>query len=48
LSMEYISPEYQEQLEELAEVLVTPERFSGSVALAEVVELRLFSEDNAA
>jgi predicted transcriptional regulator len=43
--MEYITPEYQEQLEELAEVLVTPERFAASVALAEVVELRLFNED---
>ena len=36
--MEYVSPEYQQQLQELAEALVTPERFSrdlGQLALFE-------------
>ncbi len=36
--LEYVSPEYQDQLEELAERLVTPERF-GEVVLARVIEL---------
>lgn len=29
--LQYVSPEYQEQLEELAETLVTPERFGAEV-----------------
>ncbi len=36
--MKYVSPEYQKQLEDLAETLVTPERF-GQLALSGEVQL---------
>lgn len=36
--MEYVSPKYEKQLQDLAETLCTPERF-GKIVLAEVVEL---------
>jgi hypothetical protein len=42
--MEYVSVKYEEQLEQLATVLVTSERFAGSLALAEVVETQLIEE----
>lgn len=35
--MEYVTPEYEQQLNELAKELVTPERF-GKVALRETVQ----------
>lgn len=37
--MEYVSDKYQATLEVLAEVLVTPARYSGSVVVPEMVEL---------
>lgn len=40
--MRYVSPEYQQRLDNLAELLVTKERFNkslGQAALFEVVEL---------
>lgn len=43
--MEYVSPEYQKQLEQLAEQLVTPERFSPDVAV-EIAQLALFAIEN--
>jgi hypothetical protein len=42
--LKYVSPEYQERLERLAETLVTPERF-GKVALADTVEKPVATEE---
>lgn len=39
--MEYVTPEYEKQLNDLAASLVTPERF-GKLTLPETVELVLF------
>lgn len=41
--LKYVSAEYQERLEALANLLVTPERF-GRVALADTVEFPVISE----
>ena len=38
--LKYVSPEYQEQLDRLAETLVTQRRF-GQVALDDTVEMQL-------
>lgn len=38
--LKYVSPEYQAQLEALAETLCTPERF-GKIALEDTVEMQL-------
>ena len=35
--MEFVTPKYEKQLNDLAELLVTPERY-GKIAVAEVVE----------
>lgn len=43
--MENVTPSYEQQLTELAESLVTPDRFSGQLVLAEVVELLPVIED---
>lgn len=37
----YVAPEYQTRLNELAETLVTPERYAGQLALFKVVEVPL-------
>lgn len=43
-SLKHVSPEYQKQLEDLAETLVTPKRF-GRVALADTVEIPVVVEE---
>lgn len=49
-TLKYVSEGYQTQLEELAASLVTPERFGGKVALAEVIQfpVREATPDDAA
>ncbi len=42
--MEHVSPEYEKQLERLAETLCTIERFTGGIVLLEVE--KHFIEDN--
>lgn len=42
---EFVSPEYERQLHDLAELLCTPERF-GSVAVASEVQLTLEIPEN--
>lgn len=41
--MKYVTPRFEQQLQELAEILVQPERFAAQ-AVAEVVQLRLAPE----
>lgn len=38
--MEYVSPKYEQQLTELAELLVTPERYSKLAEIAIETELQ--------
>lgn len=40
--MKYVTEKYQHQLEELADSLVTPERFAGSVVVEQPAQLYLF------
>lgn len=42
--LQYVSPEYQAKLEQLAETLCTPERF-GRVALQDTVEIPVVGQE---